>query len=416
MYLLDEICEACKTAKSEVNGLSDETRSLALKKCAQALINEQNRIIEANQIDMENGRKKGMSEGILDRLSLTGARIVAMAEGMIEVANLPNVLNNTIEEHTRPNGLRLKKVTAPFGVVGIIYEARPNVTGDAFSLCFKAGSVSVLKGGSDAINSNKAIVEILQNSLKESGITPNAVVLLEDTSRETATAFMKRNDFIDLLIPRGSQGLIQTAVRESLIPIIETGTGNCHIYVDEDANIDMAINIIVNAKTQRIGVCNAAESLVVHEKIKDKLLPDLYKALNDVHSVVLKGDAHAMAACSDIVAATEEDFGTEYLDYIMSVKTVSSVNEAIEHINKYSTGHSESIITENTANRDLFFRSIDSACLYHNASTRFTDGFEFGFGAEIGISTQKLHARGPMGLRELTTYKYNIYGDGQVRA
>ena len=302
----------------------------------------------------------------------------------------------------------------PLGVIGIIYEARPNVTADAFGLCFKTGNPVVLRGGSDAVHSNKAIVEVIQKALADCGSLPFAIQLLEDTSRETAATFMKLNRYIDVLIPRGSAGLIATVVNNSTIPVIETGSGNCHVYVDDAADLQMAADIVYNAKTQRIGVCNACESLVVHRKIKDAFLPMLAEKLS-AKQVELRGDEGAREAVPSMIEATAEDWGTEYLDYILSVKTVDSVEEAIAHINRYNTGHSEAIITENKEHAERFLREVDAAAVYVNASTRFTDGFEFGFGAEIGISTQKLHARGPMGLEALTSYKYEIYGHGQVR-
>jgi glutamate-5-semialdehyde dehydrogenase len=314
----------------------------------------------------------------------------------------------------RPNGLRIGKQRVPLGVVGIIYEARPNVTADAFALCFKTGNAVILKGGSDALCSNRAIVESIRRSLRECQVTPDAISLLTDTSREAATEFMQMNGYLDVLIPRGGAGLIQAVVRNATVPVIETGTGNCHIYVDETADLSMALDIIENAKTQRIGVCNACESLVVHEKIAPVFLPMLRERLRS-HAVEMRGDENACGICPDMVKATGEDWGTEYLDYIISVKTVSDIKEAISHINTYNTGHSEAIITTDYNHAEQFLQEVDAACVYVNASTRFTDGFEFGFGAEIGISTQKLHARGPMGLEALTSTKYIIYGNGQIR-
>ena len=320
----------------------------------------------------------------------------------------------------RPNGLMIGQKRVPLGVVGIIYEARPNVTADAFALCFKTGNVVILKGGSDAIHSNIAIVETIRKALAKESIPEQAISLIEDTSRETAAAFMKMNEYVDVLIPRGGAGLIKAVVNQATIPVIETGTGNCHIFVDETADFNMAIDIIMNAKTQRIGVCNACESLVLHEKIADAFLPKLMKRLAE-KEVEVHGDEKVMQIADGcvkkelLVPATEEDWGREYLDYKISAKVVSSVDEAIAHINKYNTGHSEAIITNNYSNAEKFLNEIDAACVYVNASTRFTDGFEFGFGAEIGISTQKLHARGPMGLIALTSTKYIIYGNGQIR-
>ena len=324
-------------------------------------------------------------------------------------------MGKELEAWERPNGLHLKKISVPLGVIGIIYESRPNVTADAFALCFKAGNAVILKGGSDAIHSNGAITASLRKSLKKTGVIEDAVQLIGATDREITTAFMKCKNYIDVLIPRGSAGLIRAAVENSTIPIIETGTGNCHIYIDESANVTDSVNIVINAKTQRIGVCNACESLVIHEKIAGVFLSTLAQKIKQVHEVEIRGDEKVCEMLSDAVPATEEDYGREYLDYILSAVTVKNIDEAIAHINRYSTHHSDAIITENRENARKFSKEIDSACVYVNASTRFTDGFEFGFGAEIGISTQKLHARGPMGLPELTTYKYVIEGDGQIR-
>ena len=337
-----------------------------------------------------------------------------MAEGLRQIAGLPDPLGEVLDRFTRPNGLEIEKRRVPLGVIGIIYESRPNVTADAFGLCFKAGNACILKGGKDAIDSNTAIAESIRASLAECGACADAIQLITDTDRETTERFMKLNGYVDVLIPRGGAGLIRAVVENSTIPVIETGTGNCHIYVDEYADIQKAIPIIINAKTQRIGVCNACESLVIHENIREKVLPALAEALRSA-SVEIRGDERTLRSIPDASAADEEDYGKEYLDYILSVKTVDSLDEAIAHINRYNTGHSDSIITENADNAQRFLNEVDSACVYANASTRFTDGFEFGFGAEIGISTQKLHARGPMGLKELTTYKYVIRGNGQIR-
>ncbi len=409
-----EICSRAKTAKYKIQYLSTEEKNEALLKVADALENRASYIIEANDRDYANGQAAGMHQGMLDRLKLDEKRIHAMAEGLREVADLTDPVGTEIERFQRPNGLLIKKVRVPLGVIGIIYESRPNVTADAFSLTFKSGNAVILKGGSDAINSNMAICEVIRDTLSSEGIDPDACLLIKDTDRAVTTKFMQMNEYVDVLIPRGSARLIKAVVENATIPVIETGTGNCHIYVDKDADLDKAIPIIINAKTQRIGVCNAAESLVVHEDIKDKFLPLFDKAMKE-HGVEIRADEVSIRNLSDAKPATEEDFGKEYLDYIISVKTVKNVDEAIEHINKYNTGHSESIITENPEAASRFLERVDAACVYHNASTRFTDGFEFGFGAEIGISTQKLHARGPMGLKELTSYKYQIVGDGQVR-
>ncbi|MBQ4218621.1 glutamate-5-semialdehyde dehydrogenase [Butyrivibrio hungatei] len=411
---LIEICKKAKKVKYEIQCLTTKEKNDALLAVADKLVAEADSIIAANAKDYERGVSNGMHKGLLDRLLLDKKRIEAMAEGLRQVAALPDPIGEVIDSFSRPNGLQIKKVRVPMGVIGIIYEARPNVTADAFALTFKAGNAVVLKGGSDAIDSNIQIANVMRAALSECGINPDAIQLIEDTDRAVTTKFMQMNEYIDVLIPRGSARLINAVVENSTIPVIETGTGNCHIYVDKDADIDKAIPIIINAKTQRIGVCNAAESLVVHEDIKDKFLPLFEKAMNE-HNVEIRGDEESRKLMNSAVSATEEDFGKEFLDYIISVKTVKNVDEAIDHINKYNTSHSDAIVTENEETAKRFLERVDSACVYVNASTRFTDGFEFGFGAEIGISTQKLHARGPMGLKELTSYKYQIVGEGQIR-
>lgn len=413
MELLERIGLDAKEAEPILRTLGSEKKNQVLNQAAKDLVRHTERILEANEKDMAKGREKGMKAGLLDRLLLTPERIEGMAEGLRQIAALPDPIGQVIKELTPPNGLKVRQVRVPLGVVGIIYEARPNVTADAFGLCFKTGNVVVLRGGSDAFFSNQAIVDVLRETLTACGCPATAISLLSDTSRETAAAFMKLNSYIDVLIPRGSAGLIATVVENSTIPVIETGSGNCHIYVDEAADLSMAVEIVYNAKTQRIGVCNACESLVVHEKVKDTFLPLLAERLSE-KKVELRGDERACAVIP-MKAARETDWGTEYLDYILSVKVVDSLSEAIAHINRYNTGHSEAIITENKEHGEQFLREVDAAAVYVNASTRFTDGFEFGFGAEIGISTQKLHARGPMGLEALTSYKYEIYGNGQVR-
>ena len=419
MELLD-ICKQAKKIAPKIGILDTNTKNQALLAAADFLVKEQNFILDANKIDIENGKKNHMPEGMLDRLLLTEARIAQMAEGLQQVAALDDPIGEVLGMKKRPNGLMIGQKRVPLGVVGIIYEARPNVTADAFALCFKTGNVVILKGGSDAIHSNIAIVETIRKALAKESIPEQAISLIEDTSRETAAVFMKMNEYVDVLIPRGGAGLIKAVVNQATIPVIETGTGNCHIFVDETADFNMAIDIIMNAKTQRIGVCNACESLVLHEKIADAFLPKLMKRLAE-KEVEVHGDEKVMQIADGcvkkelLVPATEEDWGREYLDYKISAKVVSSVDEAIAHINKYNTGHSEAIITNNYSNAEKFLNEIDAACVYVNASTRFTDGFEFGFGAEIGISTQKLHARGPMGLIALTSTKYIIYGNGQIR-
>ena len=412
---LNEIGARAKKAQVFLAKMNCTQKNELLIKCADDLVKNAAGLIKANDIDMENGRKNNMSQGLLDRLCLTEERISGMAEGLKQLAALPDPIGEVTGMVKRPNGLMIGKKRVPMGVIGIIYEARPNVTADAFGLCFKTSNAVILKGGSDAINSTKAIVDCIRRSLEEMSLPVDAVQLITDTNRETTKEFMRLTEYVDLLIPRGGAGLIRTVVENSTIPVIETGTGNCHIFVDESADLDMAADIIINAKTQRVGVCNACESLVVHEKIADKLLPALSAKLRE-KNVELRADDKAFGYTKDAVHASEEDWGKEYLDYILSIKTVSSVDEAIEHINKYNTGHSEAIVTKDYFNAQKFLEEVDAAAVYANASTRFTDGFEFGLGAEIGISTQKLHARGPMGLEALTTTKYIIYGDGQIRS
>lgn len=415
MEYLIQIGKKAKAAKENIRLLETARKNQILRQAAADLSAHAEEILRANEKDMEQGRKNGMSEGLLDRLLLTRERIAGIGEGLCQVADLEDPVGEVIGMKKRPNGLLIGQKRVPLGVVGIIYEARPNVTADAFGLCFKTGNVAILKGGSDAIHSNQAIVHCLRATLKDQGVEPDALLLIEDTSRETASAFMKLNAYVDVLIPRGGAGLIRAVVENSTIPVIETGTGNCHIYVDETADLTMAAEIILNAKTQRVGVCNACESLLVHKKVAEKLLPALAKRLTE-KQVEIRGDEEVQRLVEDAVPASEEDWGKEYLDYILSIKTVSSVDEAIAHINHYNTGHSEAIITENYTHAQKFLDEVDAACVYVNASTRFTDGFEFGYGAEIGISTQKLHARGPMGLLALTTTKYIIYGNGQIRS
>lgn len=412
-YLAD-LGRRAQAAKTALQTLDTAQKNAALTRAAEALKKERDKLLSANEKDCERAKKNGMTEGLLDRLTLTPQRIDAMAEGLLQIAKLPDPVGEVMEQFDRPNGLHIEKVRVPMGVIGIIYEARPNVTADAFGLCFKTGSAVILKGGKDAFYSNQAIIEVLQDALAEEHIDRNAILLIENNDRAVTTAFMKLKDYVDVLIPRGGAGLIRSVVENSTIPVIETGTGNCHIYIDETADPGKVIPIVINAKTQRIGVCNACESLLVHEKIADQILPALGRALLE-KQVEIRGDETVRAQIPQAHAVTEEDYGTEYLDLILSVKTVASLEEAISHINKYNTGHSDAILTEDQGHAQKFLREVDAACVYVNASTRFTDGFEFGFGAEIGISTQKLHARGPMGLRELTSYKYQITGDGQVR-
>lgn len=401
-------------AENILRNLSTNKKNQILRQAAEQLVKDTDKILAANAIDVQKGRENQMSEGLVDRLMLDAERIKGIGEGLRQVADLDDPIGEVLGMKKRPNGLLIGQKRVPLGVVGIIYEARPNVTADAFALCFKTGNVVILKGGSDAIHSNQAIVESIRKVLTRNEVTEDAIALIQDTSRETASEFMKLNQYVDVLIPRGGKGLIQAVVNNSTIPVIETGTGNCHIYVDDSADLYMAADIVMNAKTQRVGVCNACESLLVHEQVKDVFLPVLAERLRQKH-VQMRADEAARALIPDAVAATEEDWGREYLDYILSIKVVGSVDEAIAHINKYNTKHSEAIITNNYENAQRFLDEVDAAAVYVNASTRFTDGFEFGFGAEIGISTQKLHARGPMGLNALTTTKYIIYGNGQVR-
>ena len=403
-----------KHAAGVLATLTTEEKNAGLLAIAHALRQRQTEILTANAQDLEAGKANGMSPALLDRLALNGDRIEAMAQGCQDVADLPDPCGRVLESQTRPNGLYMEKVSVPIGVIGIVYEARPNVTVDGAALCLKSGNAVILRGGKEAIHSNRMLAQVMRDALFDAGIVQDAVALVQDTSRASATEMMHMKGYIDCLIPRGGKGLIAAVCENATVPVIETGSGNCHIYVDASADVDMAADIIFNAKTQRIGVCNACESLVIHEDIIDHALPAIKLRL-DEKNVEMRGDARAMQACDGLVPATEEDFYTEYLDYIISVKTVKSVDEAIDFINVHSTGHSEAIITRDEQNARRFLQRVDSAAVYVNASTRFTDGAEFGLGAEIGISTQKLHARGPMGLRALTTTKYLIFGNGQVR-
>ena len=412
--MLNRLGMNAKAAETEMRNLSTNKKNEVLLAVADKLVKDAQTLINANRLDVETGKRNHMPEGLIDRLLLTESRIEGMAEGLRQVAALDDPVGEVTGMKKRPNGLLIGQKRVPLGVIGIIYEARPNVTADAFALCFKTGNVVILKGGSDAIHSNEAIVNCIRETLNEQGVTEDAIQLISDTSRETAAEFMKMNQYVDVLIPRGGRGLIKAVVEQSTIPVIETGTGNCHIFVDETADFNMALDIIYNAKTQRIGVCNACESLIVHRKIADQFLPLLKKRLAE-KEVEVRADEAARAVVPEFTPATEEDWGTEYLDYILSIKVVGSADEAIRHINRYNTGHSEAIITRDYNNAQKFLDEVDAAAVYVNASTRFTDGFEFGFGAEIGISTQKLHARGPMGLLALTSTKFIIYGNGQIR-
>lgn len=411
---LTDMGKRAKDVSRILNTLGSREKNMGLEEAARALLDNEEEILTANKEDCDKAEAGGMNQGLLDRLRLTPARVQAMADGLLQVASLDDPVGEVLSMKLRPNGLQIGQKRVPLGVIGMIYEARPNVTADAFGLCFKSGNAVILKGGSDALSSNRAIVEALRIGLSRVGLPEDSLQLIEDTSRETTKELMRLNRYIDVLIPRGGAGLIRAVVENSTIPVIETGTGNCHVYVDETADLQMALDIIFNAKTQRIGVCNACESLLVHRKIAERFLPMLKKRL-DEKKVEIRGDEDACAMAPGFVPATEEDWGREYLDYILSLKIVDSVDEAISHINTYNTGHSESIVTSDYFNAQKFLNEVDAAAVYVNASTRFTDGNEFGFGAEIGISTQKLHARGPMGLKELTTTKYIIYGDGQIR-
>ena len=412
-YLLS-IGKNAKEASYELGILSTEEKDNALFLMAEELINYKKEILEANNIDLENAKEKGISDALLDRLSLSNDRIEDMAKGLRDIAKLQDPVGEVVSMWQRPNGIQIGQKRVPIGVVGIIYESRPNVTCDAAGLCLKTGNASILRGGSDAINSNKAIVKALKKGIQRAGLPINSVQLVEDTSREVATEMMRLNKFIDVLIPRGGAGLIQSVVKNSTVPVIETGTGNCHIYIDETADFEMARNIVINAKASRPGVCNAAEKLIVNEKIAKEFLPIIVESLRE-NNVLVKGDEKVKSIINDIEKVNDEEWGVEYLDYIIAIKIVSNVDEAINHINNYGSGHSECIVTESYKNSQKFLQRVDAAAVYVNASTRFTDGGEFGFGAEIGISTQKLHARGPMGLKELTTIKYIIYGNGQIR-
>ena len=412
--MLEELGVKAKEAERKLSVATTEEKNKILTAIAKALIDNTEKIVEANAIDLENGKKNGLSDGILDRLMLNADRIKGMAKGVEDIVKLPDPVGKILNTTVRPNGLKIEKVSVPLGVIAVIFEARPNVTSDAAGLCFKAGNAVILRGGSEAINSNKAIVKVLREGLKSIDLPEDAIQLVEDTSREVATEMMKLNEYIDVLIPRGGAGLIQAVVRNATVPVIETGTGNCHIYVDEFADFEMAKNIVLNAKTSRPSVCNAAEKLLVHEKIAKEFMPIILKALRD-KEVEVRGDETSIAYDSSIIKANDEEWYNEYLDYKIGVKVVKNIDEAISLINHFGSGHSEAIVTKDYENSQKFLQKVNAAAVYVNASTRFTDGEEFGFGAEIGISTQKLHARGPMGLKELTTIKYIIYGNGQIR-
>ena len=413
--MLERLGINAKEAEKTLMVASSEKKNQALKKIAEGLIENTDKIIEANKVDLENGEKNGMAKSMLDRLKLDKERIEGMAKGVLDVATLPEPVGRILSATERPNGLRIEKVSTPIGVIAVIFEARPNVTSDAAALCLKSGNTVILRGGKEAINSNKTIAKVMRQAVKEAGMPEDVIQLVEDTSRESANELMKMNEYVDVLIPRGGAGLIQAVVKNATVPVIETGVGNCHIYIDKNADLKKAVDIVFNAKTSRPSVCNAAESLLIHKDIAKEALVAIKNKL-DEKDVTLVGDSKAREIIPDMEKATDADWATEYLDYKMSVKIVDSVEEAIDHIYKYSTGHSECIVTENAGTAEKFMNQVDSAAVYLNASTRFTDGGEFGFGAEIGISTQKLHARGPIGLPELQSFKYKIYGDGQIRS
>lgn len=413
MEYIVELGKKAKKAQSTLASASTALKNDALTAISAALRAGKNEILAANAMDLESGKSNGMSESLLDRLALSKKRIDDIADSVLEIAALPDPVGRVKDGSVRPNGLNIEKIAVPLGTIAVIFEARPNVTIDAAALCLKSGNTVILRGGKEAINSNKATANIMRKAISNIGLDENCIQLVENTDRETANALMKLNGYIDVLIPRGGAGLINSVVQNATVPVIETGVGNCHIYVDKTADIDMAVNIIFNAKTSRPSVCNAAESLVIHRDIAAAALPAIKLKL-DEKNVELYGDEEAREII-DIAPATEEDWGTEYLDYKMSVKTVGSVEEAIEHINTYSTGHSEAIITSDYNSAQKFTQLVNSSAVYVNASTRFTDGGQFGFGAEIGISTQRLHARGPIGLPELTTTKFVIRGNGQIR-
>lgn len=413
MNYINQLGINAKAAEPVVSAMGTRVKNSALRAISDALRADTEDILAANRLDIEAAKAAGMSQALIDRLTLTEARIAGMADGVEQVISLPDPIGQVIGGSDLPNGLHVLKKRVPLGTIGIIFESRPNVTVDAAVLCFKAGNTVILRGGSDAINSNKALVKLMRAALKACGCPEDAVQLVEDTSRETAAEMMRLNEYIDLLIPRGGGGLIRAVTQNATVPVIQTGEGNCHVYVDESADIDMAVNIIDNAKTQRPSVCNAIEGILVHEKAA----PALFKGLDERWrgKVAIRGDEQAAEYVRVEKIADDTDYATEFLDYRMTARVVKSIDEALAHIARFGTRHSECIVTRDIANAELFQQRVDAAAVYVNASTRFTDGFEFGLGAEIGISTQKLHARGPMGLEALTTYKYLISGNGQVR-
>ena len=414
MSELIEKCAKAKEASVRLVSVDTVTKNNALEAIARALTERANEIIAANNTDIENAKNNGTRQAMLDRLTLTKDRINDIAEGVRQVKSLEDPIGEVIKMWKRPNGLTIGQKRVAMGVIAIIYEARPNVTVDAAALCIKTSNACILRGGSEAINSNKMIMKIMQDAAYEAGIPEGSLNIIEDTSRETATQLMKMNGYIDLLIPRGGKGLIKSVVDNATVPVVETAAGNCHVYVDGDADLDMALSIVLNAKVQRPSVCNAAETLLIDSKIAEKFIPIVFNALKE-KNVEIRADKKAKAIFADASDVSDEDYYTEYNDYIIAVKVVDGIDEAIAHINKYNTKHSEAIVTNNYEHSQKFLNEVDAAAVYVNASTRFTDGFEFGFGAEIGISTQKMHARGPMGLEALTSIKYIIYGEGQIR-
>ena len=415
MNYIEQLGEKALEAKRKIATASTGEKNKVLEAIAQVLLENSDAILAENEKDIANARDNGISETMVDRLRLTKERIKGIADACMELVNLEDPVGEVLQGSVRPNGMRITKVRVPMGVIGIIYESRPNVTVDAGALCLKSGNAAILRGGKEAIHSNMILVNLMQRALETSGFAKETIQLVEDTSREVSTQMMQANGYIDVLIPRGGAGLIQAVVQNATVPVIETGTGNCHIYVDDSADLEMAVQITDNGKTQRPSVCNALENCLVHKDVADKFLPMLQKVF-EKHQVEIRGCERTKAILGDsVVLATPQDYATEFLDYIMSIKVVDSIEEAIAHIRKYSTGHSECIITESYRHAEQFQKEIDSACVYVNCSTRFTDGGEFGLGAEIGISTQKLHVRGPMGLKELTTMKYLINGSGQIR-
>lgn len=404
-----------KQASTILAKLSSDKKNEGLIKAAEFMMSRKGEILKANSIDLENAKSDGISGALLDRLKLDDERIKAMADGLKDIALLEDPIGEGSKTIKRPNGLIIGERRVPLGAIGIIYEARPNVTADGFGLCLKTGNAVILRGGKEAINSNIASVNIIQDALEECGLPKASVQLVEDTSREVAEEMMKLDEYLDVLIPRGGAGLIKAVLENSTVPVIETGAGNCHVYVDSEADIKMATDIIINAKVQRPGVCNAIEKVVIHKDILESAIKPIVKALKE-NGVEIRADEEVRKFEKDVLEATKDDWAEEYLDLTIAIKTVDNIDEAVEHINTYGTGHSDSIITNNYFNSQQFLEQVDSAAVYVNASTRFTDGAEFGYGAEIGISTQKLHARGPMGLKELTSTKYIIYGDGQIRS